>query len=461
MIINLMQFKKISWKLTVIYAAIFSLVLIFLNAGVFYGVKYYLIQQAIGQVENTSGILTKRIIGTPYEQTPLTDPELVSETKSNSKIGIRIAAPDGRIINSSHNVNIDKVPSKMRSEITHDIEVGERHLLIKNSAVTAGGRLMAHVLVVRDLEDEDRFMNLLLAVMAIADCWGILISIVVGYVISRRILNPINKMAKTAQSISISDLNSRIDVGEANDELARLALTFNDMIGRLQLSLDKQNQFVADASHELRTPISVIQGYINLMDRWGKDEREVLQESIQAIKNETNGMKDLIEELLFLARSDSSAIEPQKQEFLLDDLLEEVAQENLLVAPNHDLRITVNGPIKVFADRKMIKQMLRALLDNSVKFTPKNGKIYIFSEANSGQVKIEVRDTGIGIPLDEMDKVFARFYRVDKTRSKKSGGSGLGLSIVKRIVDIHGGTVVADSVLGQGTTITIFLPQHE
>ena len=457
--VKFLGFKKISWKLTIIYALIFSLVLILLNAGILYGVKFFLIQQSAGQVEASSDITEKIIVGTPNEKIALSDPEILNEAQSNSDINIKIADSQGKVINSSDNFNIDSLDIVSYMDITRKIEIRGKHLIVKNSKILSQGQIIAYMQVTKDMEKEYAFINLLFMMMAVADFLGIIISVLTGYIISRRLLKPIAKITKTAKSISISDLNSRIDAGEADDELTRLAVTFNEMIERLKLSFEKQSQFVSDASHELRTPISVIQGYINLIDRWGKDDKNVLQESIGAIKNETTNMGDLVEKLLFLARGDIGRMKLQKENLKLDELVGEVIKESRFIAPEHNLEFTVDEQLELCADRKMIKQMLRALIDNSIKFTPVNGKIGVYSEVESGKVKITVRDTGIGIPQDEIENIFNRFYRVDKARAKEPGGSGLGLSIVKWIVDAHDGDISVESTVGKGTSIIIMLPK--
>lgn len=460
--LNLLRFKKISWKLTIMYSLIFSIVLILLSASILYGVELFLIGQSKKQVDNISQVISEKIIGTLNEQTDLTDSELLNEAQSNSDFNVKIADKSGKIVNDSNNFDVNGVSISSYLNIAKKIEVGEKHLVVKNTKILNAGTVKAYLQVARNMEKEYAFIKILFIIMAGADFIGIIISVLVGLIISRRILNPIDRITKAAKNISISDLNSRIEVGETDDELARLAATFNEMIERLKVSFEKQNQFVSDASHELRTPISVIQGYANLIDRWGKDDKKVLQESIWAIKNETENMSELVEKLLFLARGDIGSLKLNKENFELGELIEEVIKESKMIDPEHNLSCEVNESIEIYADKKLSKQMLRALIDNSIKFTSKNGKIDIAAKTESDQVKIIVRDTGIGMPQNEIENIFDRFYRIDKARTKKTGGSGLGLSIVKWIVEAHEGDIFAESTVGKGTSIIIVLPwcQH-
>ncbi len=273
--------------------------------------------------------------------------------------------------------------------------------------------------IVKDMDKEYDFMKVLFGLMAIADFIGIILSIFIGYFMSKRMLKPIDNITKIAENISINNLKERIDIKGPEDELKRLGSTFNTMINRLQDSFDRQAEFVSDASHELRTPIAVIKGYANLLDRWGKDDREALEKSIYAIKFEASNMADMVEQLLFLAKGDSGAYKMEKSNFMLNELIQQVVDESSLIAKNKIISSEQNDIAKIFADYNTIKQMLRIFIENSIKFTPEQGKIVINSVVHNKTVEITVSDTGIGIPKNEIANVFDRFYTVDKSRSKE------------------------------------------
>lgn len=453
------NFTKISWKLTILYASIFALVLLLLSASVLYGIRYFLVNQAEQKIGNIIDTIEEKVKGSAYEQMTLDDPELLSDNNSDSAINIRIANANGNVVNSTNNSDWSRIPLTIAPDTAINLETEDLHLLVENRILPANGEARATIQVAMNLGKEHMFLKALFFIMAGADLIGIVISLLAGYLVSRRMLYPIDRITRTAQNISAEKLNQRITVNQTNDELSRLAATFNEMIDRLQTAFEKQNQFVSDASHELRTPISVVQGYIGLIDRWGKEDKIVLQESIDAIKNETAGMSELIERLLFLARGDSCNQKLQKSEFSLNGLISEVSRESKLISEAHYVQFRITEEILLIADRKMLKQMLRALIDNSIKFTPAAGRICISAGKNKNAVGIAIKDTGIGIPQEEINHIFNRFYRVDKARSKETGGSGLGLSIVKWIVDAHNGSITADSTLGEGTCISIMLPQ--
>lgn len=291
--------------------------------------------------------------------------------------------------------------------------------------------------------------------MAVSDFIGIVSSIIIGYIISKKMLKPIDNITKAAENISINNLNERIDMKGPEDELKRLAATFNNMINRLQDSFNRQTQFVSDASHELRTPIAVISGYVNLLDRWGKNDKKALEKSIYAIKFEVSTMADMIEKLLFLAKGDSGVLEMNKTRFFLNKLIDEVIEESRLIDKTHNILSEKNQVVEILADYKMIKQMFRIFIDNSIKFTPENGNIVLNSVIKEKTIEMTISDTGIGIPKEEIERIFDRFYTVDKSRSKDKGGTGLGLSIAKWIVDRHNGNIEVISEEGKGTRIII------
>lgn len=275
---------------------------------------------------------------------------------------------------------------------------------------------------------------------------------------SKKIIEPIEQMNLTVRNISATDLSIRLDISGAKDELKDLAYTFNNMMDKIEESIELQNRFVSDASHELRTPISVIKGYTDMLDRWGKDNPEVLEESILAIKNETDQMKSMIEKLLFLARGDRKSQYIKKETFALNELIEDIYKETLLIAPNHEVVLEENQSIEIEADRNLIKEAIRVFIENSLKYTKKGGLISISLENKHPYALISIKDTGRGITKKDLSRIFDRFYRTDESRNKNSGGAGLGLSIAKFIVDEHKGKLSVTSELDKGSQFFMWLP---
>ena len=456
--IKAIKFKRISWKLTLIYAAMFSLVLIALSVAVVYGIRYYLTDHAFVQVQDSSSITAKNIIDILNERGSLTDPELLNEAAGNSGIIITIADRNGNIVNSSAGRDMYHINITSFLDNTRKIETGDSHLVFLNTKITFNGELFAYLQVIKNMETEYSFLKAVVIILGIADIAGVFFSLLIGYFIGRRMLRPIDKITETAKEISISDLNRKIEVRGNDDELDRLAKTFNDMIDRLRLSFEQQNNFVADASHELRTPIAVIRGYIDLVDRWGKNDPKVLEEAIASIKNETIDMGNMVERLLFLARSDIGKLVVRKEPFDLYDLAEEVSEEYGLIYQEKLIKIEISKGTQLSADREMMKQALRAVIDNAIKYSTEKRKIRIFCSSSRNETAISVQDFGVGIPKAELKKIFERFYRVDTSRERKTGGVGLGLSIIKTIVTVHGGRIEIESEPGKGTILTMTLP---
>jgi signal transduction histidine kinase len=271
----------------------------------------------------------------------------------------------------------------------------------------------------------------------------------------------IKDLAGAISDIDVNRLDRRISVDGSQNELKDLASAINDMLNRISASYQSQLRFVSDASHELRTPISVIQGYINLLDRWGKNDEKTMQESIDAIKSETESMKELVEQLLFLARGDNETIQLHKQNFDSCDIVDEIVSETQMIDQNHIFEMNLNRPALINADKQLFKQAIRILVDNSIKYTPTGEKIIIRIVSEESAVSITVQDSGIGIAPEELSDIFERFYRSDESRARKTGGSGLGLSIAKWIIERHGGYFEVWSRVDIGTRITVDIPKTD
>jgi two-component system, OmpR family, sensor histidine kinase ArlS len=437
---------KISVKLTILYALMFSLVLLVLNASVLYGIKYYLYNQATTQIEDIKTILLTNIGAQNYNVDVSTEPS----------ISVGIFQNDGTQLDSSGNFNYSIPHSGPYDEIMH-LEQGEKHLEYKNLEAASKDYGTVYIQIVKDMRSEYVFMEILFLFMAAADFIGIISSVIIGFIVSKRMLTPIDNITKAAENISINNLKERIDVTGPDDELRRLGDTFNKMIDGLQDAFGRQVQFVSDASHELRTPIAVIQGYANLLDRWGKDDREALEKSINGIKLEADNMAGLVEKLLFLAKGDTANLNVEKKKFMLNALIDEVVQETRLIDSKHTISSVKNDIVAIFADYALIKQMIRIFVENSIKFAPEQSKIDISSEIQGNKVKLTVSDTGIGIPEADIGKIFDRFYTADKSRSKGLTGTGLGLSIARRIAYIHQGEIKVESEEGKYTKIIVTL----
>ena len=277
--------------------------------------------------------------------------------------------------------------------------------------------------------------------------------------LNKRVLAPIRDIASMAETLSESSLSNRINIAGTKNELKDLAAVINRMLDRIERSYNSQKQFVSDASHELRTPIAVIRGYTDMLKRWGKDDPEILEEGITAISQETEGMKDLVESLLFLARHDKKTLMMEMSVFSPGELIREIRKEEEMVHQEHHFNITQTDEANINADRNMIKQVLRILCDNAVKYSPAGTSITLSCvRAPDGYCCVSVRDEGYGISQEDLPKIFDRFYRSDKARQSETGGHGLGLSIARIIVVAHNGKIKVRYKIGCGTVFSVLLP---
>lgn len=292
----------------------------------------------------------------------------------------------------------------------------------------------------------------------------------------RKKMRPLNELAIKAQQISTAPLDStkfdnlehaianisptapdaRISTGDT--DLQSIEIALNNLLARMQASKMQQMRFVSDASHELRTPISVIQGYVNMLDRWGKEDENVLNESIEALKHESDHMKELIEQLLFLARGDSGRNTLRYTEFDLNEVIKEVWEESVMIDNLHPYIFEPDAPAMLQADTAMLKQSVRIFVQNAAKYSHNGDTIKMGVKKDSNSVSYIIQDEGIGMQESEVVHIFERFYRSDEARNENTGGSGLGLSIAKWIIDAHNGTITVLSRPELGTRFTVTFP---
>lgn len=292
----------------------------------------------------------------------------------------------------------------------------------------------------------------------------------------RKKLRPLNELAKKAQEISTVPLdttkfenlehaisnvspdapNAKISTGDK--DLQSIEIALNNLLSRMRESQQQQARFVSDASHELRTPISVIQGYVNMLDRWGKEDESVLEESIDALKNESEHMKELIEQLLFLARGDSGRNTIHYSDFDLNEVLKEVWEESMMIDSAHKYLFEETEPAMLNGDIAMIKQSVRIFVQNASKYSTEGDTIKMSVIKDSNSVSYIIQDEGIGMKDTEVIHIFERFYRSDEARNENTGGSGLGLSIAKWIIDAHEGKITVLSRPEFGTRFTVTFP---
>lgn len=297
-------------------------------------------------------------------------------------------------------------------------------------------------------------------VMAVLLPVGLIMAGLGGWVLARRALMPVSRMAEAAQRISAERLAERVEETGAGDELDRLAKTFNRMLSRLDTAFQQVRQFSADASHELQTPLTTLRGELEVALRSARTPGEY-QETLKSALEEIERISSLVESLLMLARAESGALRMDRRPVELAGLMEEVYWRLKTRADERsvELFMDTHGPVSVSGDRDRLRRLLLNLAENAIKYTGENGRVSLSLSQDEGRVRIEVSDTGRGIPEEEMERIFQPFYRSPDILSER--GYGLGLSIARSIALAHGGELSVNSVPGRGSTFLVYLPAGE
>lgn len=341
------------------------------------------------------------------------------------------------------------------TETYSNVNIGDVNFRVITRPIYQNSKLVGHLQGASSLETIQSATDRLLIIMLLASLGALVLAFTWGYGLASRAMYPLTQIAETAQTIvAADDLARRIPTPTTQDELGSLINTINQMLERLEKVFTTQQQFVADISHELRTPVTAIQGNIEIIKRFGNDPA-----SVQAIEKEAQRMARLIGDLLMLARVEVGQLPLMKTQVELDTLLLEIYNQARLLSQDR-LKITLGDfeHIVIDADSDRLKQLLLNLITNALKYTPDGGIVALNMRRLDTDAEITVSDTGIGIPPDDLPHIFDRFYRVDKARSRNEGGAGLGLSIAQWIAEAHGGQLSVQSKLGKGSTFTLHLP---
>ena len=330
-------------------------------------------------------------------------------------------------------------------------------LRIFTTPVIEGGKIAYLVQVASSLTATRQALNRLKAILLLLLPLTVFFTSFLGVVIAKITLKPVDSMINTIHKIEVENLKLKINAPDTNDEIKKLADTFNDMLTRLDKAFSSQKQFIQDISHEFKTPLTILKGELEITlkrIRSSQEYESILRSSLEEIDN----MSKIVEELLTLARFDSKEAALEVAPLDLNLLLKEVLSDIKILAAEKDIEINFASKEEIIlkADKKQLRRVFMNLLDNAIKYTPRNGKITLNSLKEKNLAKIEINDTGIGIPQDEIPYIFDRFYRLDKSRS--STGFGLGLSIAKSIVEAHKGSIEVESKLNEGASFTVYLP---
>jgi|SRR5579884_602306 len=325
--------------------------------------------------------------------------------------------------------------------------------------VIQDGRLVNILQVGGSLRNLEGVLNRLRLILLLIFPTTLLVAVAGGWILTHRALQPVDAMAQVARQITAGDLSRRIPVHAGQDELSRLAETFNAMIAQLEESIQRLRQFSADASHELRTPLTILKGETELALRQARTMEEY-QQTLASSLEEIDRISRIVEELFLLSKADLGEARLERKPVALAPLFRETLAQMELLAKEKEISLRFDGreEATIIGDSDRIRELLLNLVENAIRYTPSHGRIVVTLAKEKGHAQITVADTGIGIPKEDLPKVFDRFYRSDAAREVHPKGSGLGLSISRWIVHAHGGTIQVESTPGLGTLFTIRFP---
>lgn len=377
---------------------------------------------------------------------------------SPKKTFVQVSDRRGTLLYRSINLGDDTL--KLDARLDRDTSFHEYAWLNDQSIRVAVSREMNFTFIVgypvAELRDA---LESLFAIFLILIPIAVAVSVVGGLYLANKSLRPVDEVTTRARRITAENLDQTIPPRPVDDEIGRLISTFNDMIQRLHSSFAQVRQFSADASHELRTPLTVMRGEIEIALRNPKtpeEYRRVLESALEEILR----MSSIIENLLTLAKADQGTYEVNFSQVDLSALLKELYEDGEILAESKRIQVSLsmNDPITIVGDWVRLRQLFLNLVDNAIKYTPEGGAVSLSVGRRNGTAVVQVADTGMGIPPEDIPRVFDRFYRVDKARSREVGGAGLGLSIAKWIAELHRGTISVRSEVDKGSVFTVELP---
>lgn len=408
---------KIAWKITLIYAFILFFLITILSF------IFYVQTQNVLMDENKKD-LYRTFMGLGIGR------GFMMGRMMGGRISSFYISENGNIIQDPFNLGL------VEKEGIYQTSDGSYVLVIKRNDYFIGKDITSTIISLNRLRRTSIFISLL----------GIVPSLFIGYFLSQRMLYPIRKIIRDANLIDIKKPGNRIELPSARDELWELANTLNVLLDRIEKAYKREEEFSSDISHELKTPLTSILGYIRMLKRWGKEDKKVLEESLDILESTTLDMINMVDTLLEISRVPEDI---EKEDVDVGEFLREILEKYKGIYPNFEFKIRINdGPI-IKTSKKVIEIILGILIDNAVKNSLDKKEI----EIGYKEGKFFVRDFGRGIPEEEIPKIFERFYKLDKSRSSK--GYGLGLSLAKKLAESIGSDIIVESKEGEGSVFYI------
>ena len=371
---------------------------------------------------------------------------------------IQIADLNNQVVYRSENLQPDSLPlfQSLESETSDSKKFVPYTFHSQQLRLYVGKTKFAQISIGYTVEEIRETLNNLFSYLLIAFPIVVIFSTIGGWFLAKVSLQPVDDITRSAQEITAHNLSRRLPMPLANDEIARLTATLNQMIERLEASFIQIRQFTADASHELRTPLAILMGELEVALRSPKSAEQYRNIMVSA-QEEVSRLSQVVRNLLELSKAESGQVKIDTEKLNISSLLSDICEDIELLAEekNQKLETKIEPNVMILGDRVRLHQAFLNIVENSVKYTPERGSILVRLLRESGKAVLRVSDTGIGIPEEDLPHIFDRFYRVDKARSQDVQGNGLGLAIVKWIIEAHHGTITVESIAGKGTIFTV------
>jgi heavy metal sensor kinase len=468
--------RLIRARLTLWHVLSLAVLLALFSIGVWFALRYQLEQNLDATIEGRASVLLQAVEirdGVPILPDQFTTPAIQEldpdgdddDDDWEEEDFIRLYDRDGNLVldlsDRDERVPV-QVPGMGRAlegdEFWFDVSGDDEHYRVLVVPVGGENDVTGVLVVGQTTEEISDTLESLVRTFLVAYPLSLLTAAAIGLFLAQRALGPIDRMTRSVQRISAEDLGQRLNLNLPDDELGRLARTFDDMLARLENEFRRQRQFTADASHELRTPLTIMKGAIEVaLSR--EREASAYRDVLQTTGDQVNGLIDLVNSLLLLARADAGQIPIQREDVDVPLAVETALDQLRPLSDRAAVALSSAGPeVSIPADFTLFLQLLFNLLENAVKHTPTGGSVQVSWSVEPEMLQLNVADTGDGISPEHLPHIFDRFYRVDSARTSSDGGAGIGLSICRWIVESHGGAITATSEPGQGSTFTVMLP---
>ena len=465
-----MNTRSISFRLVAWYAGLLTGIFLLLCAVLYFDLRHFL-EKDLRQSQSRRAHQIASMLLVHAKQTG--EPYVASQTKDwyepeiNDRF-IRITRADGTLVYASgaprdgsfNPAEVPALPQSSQTESYRQLKLsGGKTLVVADLNLESPDNSTYLVEFGELLDPVETMLDHLLLQLALGLPLAVVIIAGGGYLLLRRALTPVEQITRAAESITQHNLSDRLPVASTGDELERLSVSLNRMITRLDDAFQNSKRFVADASHDLRTPLTILRGEL---ENFAGDARldSEMRERAASLLEEVVHLGKVVEQLFTLSRLDDGEAQTEWTSFDLTELAQTTVEQMNLLAEDKGISISCDAsqPMPVKGNHVRLKQVVVNLLDNAIKYTPEKGAIQLRVQGVNGHAVLEVKDNGIGIPPDALPHIFERFYRVDKARSADSESAGLGLSIVKSICTAHGAEVEAQSTVGSGSCFRVKLP---